>query len=130
MRISDWSSDVCSSDLLFHTNFKNKVVSFDSGQVDPINPARPLYVYDNIDRVVIKSVEVNGTLPILPELLLSANYTFTDSERRGGGEPAFDGSSLDGKPLDKTPEHMANVRLDWNATNQIDRKSTRLNSSH
>src|SRR3546814_1952921 len=98
MRISDWSSDVCSSDL------------------------------------------VNGTLPILPELLLSANYTFTDSERRGGGEPAFDGSSLDGKPLDKTPEHMANVRLDWNATNQIsayalayytgDRKSTRLNSSH
>src|SRR3546814_3765082 len=90
MRISDWSSDVCSSDL-----------------------------YDNIDRVVIKGVEVNGTLPILPELLLSANYTFTDSERRGGGEPAFDGSSLDGKPLDKTPEHMANVRLDWNATNQI-----------
>src|SRR3546814_2332265 len=89
---------------LFHTNFKNKVVSFDSGEVDPINPARPLYVYDNIDRVVIKGVEVNGTLPILPELLLSANYTFTDSERRGGGEPAFDGSSLDGKPLDKTPE--------------------------
>src|SRR3546814_16468136 len=88
MRISDWSSDVCSSDLLFHTNFKNKVVSFDSGQVDPINPARPLYVYDNIDRVVIKSVEVNGTLPILPELLLSANYTFTDrsEERRVGKE--------------------------------------------
>src|SRR3546814_13749696 len=44
---------------LFHTNFKNKVVSFDSGEVDPINPARPLYVYDNIDRVVIKGVEVN-----------------------------------------------------------------------
>src|SRR3546814_13521390 len=97
MRISDWSSDVCSSDLLFHTNFKNKVVSFDSGQVDPINPARPLYVYDNIDRVVIKGVEVNGTLPILPELLLSANYPFPDSERRGGGEPAFDGSPLDGR---------------------------------
>src|SRR3546814_20682440 len=53
---------------LFHTNFKNKVVSFDSGQVDPINPARPLYVYDNIDRVVIKGVEVNGTLPLLPAI--------------------------------------------------------------
>lgn len=104
---------------LFHTNFKNKVVSFDSGEVDPVNPARPLYVYDNIDRVVIKGVEVNGTVPITPDLLLSANYTYTDSERRGGGEPAFDGSSLDGLPLDKTPEHMANIRLDWQATDQI-----------
>src|SRR3546814_10052894 len=104
---------------LFHTNFKNKVVSFDSGQVDPINPARPLYVYDNIDRVVIKGVEVNGTLPILPELLLSANYTFTDSESDGGGEPAFDGSSLDGKQHEKTPENMTNVRLEWNETKQI-----------
>lgn len=104
---------------LFHTNFKNKVVSFDSGLTDPINPARPLYVYDNIDRVVIRGVEANGTLPITPALLLTANYTYTDSERRGGGEPAFDGSSLDGMPLDKTPEHMANVRLDWKATDQI-----------
>ncbi|MFT4027271.1 MAG: TonB-dependent receptor [Novosphingobium sp.] len=104
---------------LFHTNFKNKVVSFDSGLDDPVNPARPLYVYDNIDRVVIKGVEVNASLPITPALLLTANYTYTDSQRRGGGEPAFDGSSLDGLPLDKTPEHMANVRLDWKATDQI-----------
>ncbi|WOK36810.1 TonB-dependent receptor domain-containing protein [Sphingomonas sp. C3-2] len=104
---------------LFHTNFKNKVVSFDSGLDDPVNPARPLYVYDNIDRVVIKGVELNGTLPIGPSVLLTANYTYTDSERRGGGEPAFDGSSLDGKPLDKTPEHMANIRLDWQATDKI-----------
>src|SRR3546814_3627401 len=29
---------------LFHTNFTNKVVSFDSGEVDPINQARQLYV--------------------------------------------------------------------------------------
>lgn len=104
---------------LFHTNFKNKVVSFDSGLDDPVNPSRPLYVYDNIDRVVIKGLEASGTLPIAQTLLLSANYTFTDSERRGGGEPAFDGSSLDGQPLDKTPRHMANVRLDWQASDQI-----------
>lgn len=104
---------------LFHTNFKNKVVSFDSGRDDPIDPTRPLYVYDNIDRVVIKGVEINGTVPITPALLLTANYTYTDSERRGGGEPAFDGSSLDGMPLDKTPEHMANVRIDWQASDQI-----------
>jgi outer membrane receptor for ferrienterochelin and colicins len=62
---------------------------------------------------------VNGRLPITPALLLTANYTYTDSVRKGGGEPAFDGSSLDGTPLDKTPRHMANVRLDWQATEQI-----------
>src|SRR5690606_28510084 len=27
--------------------------------------------------------------------------------------------SLDGQPLDKTPEHMANVRLDWQATDKL-----------
>lgn len=103
----------------FHTKFKNKVVSFDSGEPDPVNPSRPLYVYDNIDKVVIRGIEASGTLPITSALLLTANYTYTDSERRGGGEPAFDGSSLDGLPLDKTPEHMANVRVDWQATEQI-----------
>lgn len=104
---------------LYHTNFKNKVVSFDSGLDDPQNSARPLYVYDNIDRVVIRGVELNGSIPITPALKLSANYTYTDSDRRGGGEPAFDGTSLDGKPLDKTPEHMANARLDWDASDKI-----------
>lgn len=97
----------------FHTLFKNKVVSFDSGRIDPVNPARPLYVYDNVDRVIIKGVELVGTVPVTDTFAVSANYTYTDSKRRGGGEPAFDGSSLDGVPLDKTPEHMANVRFDW-----------------
>src|SRR3546814_12147041 len=71
---------------LFHTNFKNKVVSFDSGQVDPINPARPLYVYDNINLVAIKDVEVNRTLPILPDLQRPPTYPFPQSRRHGGGD--------------------------------------------
>src|SRR5690606_27920175 len=103
----------------FRTRFKHKVVSFDSGLDDPTMPSRPLYVYDNVDRVIIQGVEASGTAPLTAGLLLSANYTYTDSERRGGGEPAFDGSSLDGQPLDKTPEHMANVRLDWQATDKL-----------
>ena len=104
---------------LFRTNFKNKVVSFDSGEDDPRNPARPLYVYDNVDRVVIQGVELTGSVPVTPSLLFAANYTYTDSERRGGGEPAFDGSSLDGQPLDKTPEHMANAKLSWEASDRL-----------
>jgi len=103
---------------LFHTNFKNKIVSFPDGGIDP--PTGLLtYIYDNLDRVVIKGVEVNATVPVTPALLLTANYTYTDSKRKGGSETAFDGSSLDGMPLDKTPTHMANVRLDWRITDQI-----------
>ncbi len=105
---------------LFHTSFRNKVVSFITDEVDPVDPRRPLYVYDNVERVVIKGVELTGALPITPSLLLSANYTLTDSRREGGGEPAFDGSSLDGKPLDKTPKHMANFRLDWQAADWLE----------
>lgn len=98
---------------LFHTKFKNKVVSFDSGEVDPRDPRRPLYIYDNVDRVQIQGVEITGAWPLREDLMLKANYTYTDSERQGGGEPAFDGSSLDGRPLDSTPDHVFNTRLTW-----------------
>ena len=104
---------------LYHTRFKNKVVSYDSGEPDPRDPSRPLYIYDNVDRVVIRGIEASATVPITRQLVLNANYTYTDSERRGGGEPAFDGSSLDGKPLDKTPEHMFNARLNWDVNDAL-----------
>lgn len=104
---------------LFNNDFENKVVSYDSGLPDPVDSTRPLYVYDNIDEVRIRGVEISAALPLASQWFLSGNYTYTDSERRGGGEPAFDGSSLDGQPLDKTPEHVANVRLEWQATPQL-----------
>lgn len=104
---------------LYHTLFKNKVVSFDSELVDPVDPSRPLYIYDNVDRVDIKGVELTASVPLTRALLVGANYTYTDSTRKGSGEPAFDGSSLDGLPLDKTPEHLANIRLDWDVTEQV-----------
>lgn len=104
---------------LFHTRFKNKVVSYLTDRMDPVMPTRPLYTYGNIDRVRIQGVEVSATVPVTETLELTANYTFTDSERRGGGEPSFDGTSLDGFPLDKTPKHMANVKLGWDATDRL-----------
>lgn len=103
---------------LFHTKFKNKVVSFDSGEDDPRDPRRPLYIYDNVDRVRIQGVEITGAWPLRDDLMLKANYTYTDSERQGGGEPAFDGSSLDGAPLDSTPDHVLNGRLTWDITDR------------
>lgn len=104
---------------LFDTRFKNKVVSYVTDQMDPKDPTRPIYVYDNVDRVRIKGIEATVAVPVGPSVLVSANYTYTNSKRKGGGEPAFDGSSLDGFPLDKSPEHMANARIGWDVDDQV-----------
>jgi outer membrane receptor for ferrienterochelin and colicins len=100
---------------LFHNRFRNKVVSFNTGAVDPRNAALDVYVYDNVDRVRISGLELAGQWPLSAALQLAGNYTYTDSQRQGGKETSFDGSSLDGRPLDKTPKHMASLRLDWQA---------------
>lgn len=97
---------------LYNNDLKDKVSSFSTGVTDPLVPSRYVYVYDNIDEVNMRGVEVSFNMPINKKLKFGANYTYTDSERKGG-EPAYDGSSLDGKPLDKTPEHMFNAQLDW-----------------
>ncbi len=104
---------------VFDTKFRNRVVSYASGQADPLDPRRVIYVYDNIDRVRIRGVELSGEHRFNPAWTLQGNYTFTDSERQGGGEPAFDGGSLDGRPLDMTPRHVANARLEWQALPQL-----------
>lgn len=104
---------------LFDTRFQNRVASYATGEADPQNPGQVIYVYDNIDRVRIRGVELSAEQRFTPDWTLKGSYTFTDSERQGGGEPAFDGGSLDGRPLDMTPRHVANLRLDWQATQTL-----------
>jgi outer membrane receptor for ferrienterochelin and colicins len=101
------------SATLFNNDFKNKVASYDTGVADPLVPSRNIYVYDNIDKVTLRGIELAAAWPLARAWRVSGNYTYTDSERKGGGEPAFDGGSLDGRPLDKTPEHVLNAQLDW-----------------
>ncbi|QPF72898.1 TonB-dependent receptor [Roseateles sp. DAIF2] len=101
------------SAALFMNKFRNKVVSYSTGKVDPINPALDIYVYDNVDRVKLSGLELAGAWPLAQDWAVSGNYTYTRSRREGGGEPSFDGSSLSGRPLDKTPEHKASLRVDW-----------------
>ena len=97
----------------FNNDLKNKVVSFDTGKKDPLSPKNNIYVYDNIDEVVIRGAEVAISWPLSSQWTLSSNYTYTHSSREGGKEPAYDGSSLDGQPLAKTPEHLANLHVDF-----------------
>ena len=53
-------------------------------------------------------------------LKVSGAYTLTESRREGSGEKAFNGSSLDGYPLDKTPKHKFNVQVDWTPMAKLD----------
>ncbi|WP_084360581.1 TonB-dependent receptor domain-containing protein [Hydrogenophaga palleronii] len=104
---------------LFNNAFKNKVASYDTGVADPRSPGRNIYTYDNIDRVTLRGLEVGAGLPLARAWKLSGSYTFTDSKRKGGGEPAFDGSSLEGRPLDKSPRHKLSAQLDWDPSDQL-----------
>lgn len=109
----DGSKGESFSFTVFNNDFKNKVTSYDTGKPDPLYKGYNIYIYDNIDKAVIRGVEMAGSWPINSEWKISGNYTYTHSSREGGGEPAYNGSSLDGQPLTRTPEHMANLQLDW-----------------
>lgn len=123
--IYQWAPASSLSATLFNTNFKNKVASYDTGEQDPLNPGtnNHLYIYDNIDKLQIYGLELALKMPLTDSVTLSSNYTFTKSQRKGGGEVSFNGESLDGEPLDKTPRHVLNTRLDWQIN---DRFSTYL----
>lgn len=108
------------SATVFNNDFKNKVASYDTGVTNPLSPGNNIYVYDNIDNVNIRGIELAASVPLANTLAIRGNYTYTKSKRKGsGGEPAYDGSSLDGKPLDKTPEHTGSMTLDWKPTDQL-----------
>lgn len=98
---------------VFANRVRNRVTSYDTGLPDPRVAGRNRYVYDNIARVDIRGIELAAALALGRQLRLAANYTHTDSQRGAGGEKAFDGSSLEGRPLDKTPRHMAHLRFEW-----------------
>ena len=103
---------------IFNNDVKDKISSDYTGMNDPITGA-PLYHYLNIDEVRIRGVEASLTWPVTDSIDLTANYTYTDSKRKKGSETTYGGRSLDGEPLDKTPEHMANVRLDWRVNHKL-----------
>ena len=65
----------------------------------------------NIDSVTIKGAEVAGRWQIIDNIAFRANYTYTDSEQKSGANK--------GRPLTNTARHMANLTVDWNATDEL-----------
>ncbi|RMU62410.1 hypothetical protein ALP29_200877 [Pseudomonas syringae pv. avii] len=59
----------------------------------------------NVDKAVIKGVELNGRWDITPTVAIKGNYTYTDSEQKSGANAVA--------PLALTPEQKANLRAEW-----------------
>ena len=117
----EWAPAHMLTATIYNTNFRNKVVSFDTGVKDPLDPRgrNNIYVYDNVDKVNIRGLELGVKMPITRTFKLDANYTYTQSKRQGGSETAYNGSSLDGQPLERTPKHMLHAKLDWQASDAL-----------
>lgn len=108
------------SATVFNNLFRNMVSSYDTGQPDPASSGRNIYLYDNISRVKLYGLELAAGKQLTPDVRVSGNYTLTHSRRQGStGETAFNGSSLDGYPLDKTPRHKLTAQVDWTALSQL-----------
>ncbi|MCL7929516.1 TonB-dependent receptor [Halomonas sp. ATCHA] len=79
---------------------------------DPLIP-NGLYDQDiNIDEAITQGVEISTGYQFSPDWRLNANYTYTDSEQKSGGNK--------GEPLTDTPEHAVNATLRWQATAKLD----------
>jgi outer membrane receptor for ferrienterochelin and colicins len=65
----------------------------------------------NIDKVVIKGVELAGRVQLFDGLRIRGNYTLTDSEQKSGAQA--------GRPLGNSARHMANASVDWQATDRL-----------
>lgn len=102
---------------LFNTDFRDKI-SESRICTDPdgqpschVLPGDEGYKYIseriNVDRARIRGVEVTADTLVRDFIHVSANYTWTQSHQRSG--------VFAGQPLNKMPEHMANVTVDWSA---------------
>ncbi len=104
---------------LFHNKFKDKIASGDP-VADPLCsgntasgglPAGTCSQQINIDEAVTQGLELAASWNFAPAWTLSGNYTYTDSEQKSGDNK--------GQPLTNTPEHLANAKLAWQATDRL-----------
>src|SRR3546814_4416823 len=90
MRISDWSSDVCSSDL-FHTVYDNyQNAGFISLQ----------FLVNNADKVTVNGLEADGSFAIAPGVTFNVGATYLDAKYNSYlGGACYPGRSPDSLPV-------------------------------
>lgn len=115
--IYDGEQGYTASATIFNTNFKNKLTSYDVNMKDP-HTGLNTFVYDNVGKANIRGVELAGTAALSEDWKLTTNYTFTDSRRLSDDEK-LGGKSLRGYPLERTPRHAANAKLEWGVNQDL-----------
>ncbi|MGL4725175.1 MAG: TonB-dependent receptor [Scandinavium sp.] len=88
----------------FYTEYRNKIVSY---AIDDNTRS-----FTNSGKARTDGIEFATAFPLWTDVLsLSLNYTWTESKQKDGDNQ--------GAPLSYTPEHMANARLNWQATENL-----------
>ena len=98
---------------LFHNKFKDKISGGDP-IADPLcagNANGTCTQNINIDKAETYGLELAARWQFAPAWAISGNYTYTDSEQKSGDNK--------GQPLTNTPEHLANLKLDWQTTDRL-----------
>ena len=66
--------------------------------------------YQNINKAEVYGYELSAKY-IIDSVTLNANYTYTKTKIKSG--------ESEGMPLGKSPEHMYNLKADWNPNNKL-----------
>jgi len=99
---------------VFHNTFEDKIANGNPVS-DPLcagNAGGTCSQLVNIDEAVTRGLELAARWEVAPAWTLSGNYTYTDSEQKSGADK--------GQPLTNTPQHLANAKLNWQASARID----------
>ena len=90
--------------MFFNNDIEDMIVS-DSWRAGH----RPkVMTYSNVSQARVQGYELQGRYAFNDALAARANYTYADGEDRDTG-----------KPLNNTPQHVANLGLDWQALSQL-----------
>lgn len=117
-----------SSLMFFHTKFKDKIAEDRFCSTDASGTANRnnyaawacnafgdkyyfLSTKKNISNAMMQGVELTADYQITRTLNITSSYTYTESEQKSG--------EFKGEPLTKTPKHMFNANLGWDATEKL-----------
>ncbi|WP_436872091.1 ligand-gated channel protein [Acinetobacter haemolyticus] len=104
---------------LFNSEFKDKITEIRTCQSDSGTRGCDwlgekfdfVSLRENVDKANMRGAEATFGWKVLPNVNLSANYTFTDTEQKSGINK--------GKPLNEMPKHMFNTTADWEINDQF-----------
>lgn len=99
-----WSNrdDLSAGATVFYNDFQDKLST-----VTTTEQWQGMTVMErvNLDKAVIRGLELNGSWQVLVNLAIKGNFTYLDSEQKSGAEK--------GAPLAMTPERKASLRAEW-----------------